>query len=323
LRAVSTVLPLRQLLPALGTAEPILASPTQQAFRQALHEVAALRTQLQELRAAQGQARLTYWRQVGPLAAATVTARRALYAPLEAALPGGYLTRAEEQQVVELVVAIARDLETRFGEDESAVLARYAPPAPPAEEPEPPTPTEPPAPRPPERPTAEARRRQRAQAAAQATATAAETLLSSTKAAYRELVRQHHPDRSAQASAAIQQAQTAMMQRITAAYAAGDLAALLTLLAEETTSEASEELLARYTQALAQQRTQLAQQLTTAQAPAASEPWGGTPKQQRTRLREVKRSLRAELDYLAVLQRQLAEPAVLRLALRELAKTGL
>ncbi|NML65369.1 J domain-containing protein [Hymenobacter sp. RP-2-7] len=285
--------------------------------------MATLRTQLQALRDAQAQARLAYWRQVGPLAAATVAARRALYEPLEAALPGGYLTRAEEQQVTELLVAIARDLEARFGEDEAAVLARYAPVELPTEEPERPLPaTEPTTPSPPERPTAQQRRQQRTQAAAEKARTADDALLGSTKAAYRELARQHHPDRAAQADTATQQAQTALMQRITAAYAAGDLAALLTLLAEETTSEASEELLARYTQALTQQRTQLSQQLAAAQVPAADAPWSGTPKQQRTRLREVKRSLRAEIDYLALLQRQLAEPASLRLALRELAKTG-
>ncbi|MEJ7665655.1 MAG: hypothetical protein WKG07_42110 [Hymenobacter sp.] len=53
----------------------------------------------------------------------------------------------------------------------------------------------------------------------------------STKEVYRQLARQHHPDRIAQADAAAQQTQTALMQRITAAYAAGDLAALLSLLA--------------------------------------------------------------------------------------------
>jgi hypothetical protein len=149
-----------------------------------------------------------------------------------------------------------------------------------------------------------------------------DALLGSTKAAYRELARQHHPDRAAQADAAAQQAQTALMQRITAAYAAGDLAALLTLLAENPTSTASEELLARYTRALAQQQTTLAKQLAAAQLPLSDAPWSGTPKQQRTRLREVKRSLRAETEYLELLQRQLAEPVSLRLALRELAKTG-
>lgn len=318
MQALVSTLPLRQFLPALSPAEPALASSVQQAFRQALGEVAALRTQLRALRATQTQARLTYWRQVGPLAAATVAARRALYEPLEAALPGGYLTRAEERQVVELLVAIAHDLEARFGEDESALLARYAPAAPLGEEAAPP-----PEPVAPELPTtSRARRQQRLQAAAQAARAADDALLGSTKAAYRELARQHHPDRAAQADDATQQAQTALMQRITAAYAAGDLAALLTLLAEETASEASEELLARYTKALAQQQTQLAQQLAEAQAPNADAPWGGTPKQQRTRLREVKRSLRAEIDYLNFLQRQLAEPATLRLTLRELAQTG-
>jgi hypothetical protein len=178
--------------------------------------------------------------------------------------------------------------------------------------------------------TARERRQQRAQAARAAQArqadTAGQELLQNTKAAYRQLARLHHPDRAALADAATQQAQTELMQRITAAYAAGDLAALLALLADAPASAPptaeSESLLRRYTQALAQQQAQLSQQLASAQRPVTDAPWSGTEKQQRTRLREIKRSLRAETDYLSYLLRQLQEPASLKDLLRELSSRG-
>ena len=44
--------------------------------------------------------------------------------------------------------------------------------------------------------------------------------------------------------------------------------------------------------------------------------------QQRTRLREIKRSLRAETDYLVYLEQQLHDPVALRQLLRELAASG-
>jgi len=329
--------PLRQFLPDRVGAAPA-ATPAQQAFQQALQAVATLRDQLQALRTTQAAARQTYWRQVGPLAAATVAARRALYEPLELALTGGYLSRAEETQVVELLRHNATSLQDRFGEDEAAILARYAPvfAAPEAEEdaeikPAPATPSS--AGLPPHEQAAaaaRARRQQRAQLASEAKSRAADTegqaLLQNTKAAYRQLARLHHPDRAAQADAAAQQARTALMQRITAAYASGDLATLLTLLAETPTEVPStpeaEALLLRYTQALAQQQAQLRQQVAAAQRPDEDAPWSGTEKQQRTRLRELKRALRAETDYLLFLVRQLEEPATLRSLLRELAASG-
>jgi hypothetical protein len=248
---------------------------------------------------------------------------------LEEALLGGYLSRAEEEQVIELLVCNAQSLQERFGEDESTILARYAP-----------APTPPPAahrPNEPELPhheqaasTARERRQRQAQAAretqAQQADTAGQALLQNTKAAYRQLARLHHPDRAALADTATQQAQTELMQRITAAYAAGDLAALLALLAQSPdttppTAEA-EELLRQYTQALAQQQTQLSQQLAAAQRPVADAPWSGTEKQQRTRLREIKRSLRAETEYLGYLVPQLSEPTALKSLLRELTSRG-
>jgi hypothetical protein len=249
---------------------------------------------------------------------------------LEEALLGGYLSRAEEEQVTELLLHNAQSLQERFGEDESAILARYAPtPTPP-----PPTASRPSQPESPHHEqaasTARERRQQRAQAAREAQAQQADTadqaLLQNTKAAYRQLARLHHPDRAALADAATQQAQTELMQRITAAYAAGDLAALLALLAQSPdatppTAEA-EELLRQYTQALAQQQAQLSQQLAAAQRPLADAPWSGTEKQQRTRLREIKRSLRAETEYLGYLAPQLSEPTALKSLLRELTSRG-
>jgi hypothetical protein len=301
-----------------------------------MQAVEDLREQLRLLRASQAATRQAYWQQVGPVATATIAARRALYAPLELALTDGYLSRAEAQQVTELLVHNARSLQERFGEDEAEILARYAPaPSPenlaedsalttqPDNDPELP---------PHEQAAAQSRaRRQQQRQHAQATqARAAEiesqSLLQNTKAAYRQLARLHHPDRAAQADAAAQQAQTAMMQRITAAYAAGDLAGLLALLATTDSppppNDESEALLQRYTEALAQQQRQLKQELETARRPVDDAPWSGTEKQQRTRLREIKRSLRTETDYLAYLERQLHEPTTLRQLLRELAASG-
>jgi hypothetical protein len=329
----NSALPQRQSLPARVASQP--ASPTQLAFRQAMQAIDELRTQLHRLRTSQASTRQAYWQQVGPVAAAAVAARRALYDPLETALTGGYLNRAEEQQVTDLLVHNARSLQERFGEDESAVLARYAPPLPPPEVGEEPlqAPVASPSLPPHEQAAAAARARrqqQRQQARtgqAQAAATENQALLQNTKAAYRQLARLHHPDRAAQADTATQQAQTALMQRVTAAYAAGDLAALLSLLAAADNptppSAEAEALLQRYTEALAQQQQHLTQQLAAARQPDDQAPWSGTEKQQRTRLREVKRSLRTETDYLLQLERQLREPASLRQVLRELAAHGL
>jgi ketosteroid isomerase-like protein len=331
---MATSLPLRRLLPEQAPADAPVGTPAQQAFRLAIREVEDLRAQLHQLRASQTATRQAYWRQVGPVAAATVAARRALYEPLEAALSGGFLSRAEEQQILDLLVHNAHSLQNRFGEDEASILARYAP-APSAKAPEP-------APTPPSTANnlpkheqaaaaARARRQERAQAAREAQAKAADSegqaLLQNTKTAYRQLARLHHPDRAAQADASTQQAQTELMQRITAAYAAGDLAALLSLLATEAepgtastpATPETEELLRRYTQALAQQQLQLRQELATAQRPLEDAPWSGTEKQQKARLRQIKRDLRAETDYLAQLARHIQEPTNLKLLLRELA----
>ena len=319
--------PQRQALPERMATQPV-GSPVQQAFRQAMQTVEDLREQLRLLRASQAATRQAYWQQVGPVATSTIAARRALYAPLELALTDGYLSRAEEQQVTELLVHNARSLQERFGEDEAELLARYAPPLAPAYVAEEPAP----AALPHEQAAAQARARRLQQKAhtrtaqAQTAETEGQTLLSNTKAAYRQLARLHHPDRAAQADAATQLAQTALMQRVTAAYAAGDLDGLLALLAttEPATppSAESEALLQRYTAALAQQQKQLQQQLEVARRPVDDAPWSGTEKQQRTRLREIKRSLRAETEYLEHLERQLREPGPLRQVLRQLAASG-
>jgi hypothetical protein len=328
-----SALPQRQSLPERG-ANHQPASPAQLAFRQALQAIDDLREQLRHLRASQAATRQAYWQQVGPVATAAVAARRALYEPLETALTGGYLNRAEERQVTEMLVHNAHSLQERFGEDESAVLARYAPPLPPPEETEefPPVVVSMPELPAHEQAAAAARARrlqQRQQAQTgqeQAAAAENQALLTNTKAAYRQLARLHHPDRAAQADAATQQVQTALMQRVTAAYAAGDLAALLSLLAAtdggSPPSSEADELLRRYTEALAQQQVHLARQLAAACQPDEQAPWSGTEKQQRTRLREIKRSLRAETDFLLQLGRQLQEPASLRQVLRELAAQG-
>jgi hypothetical protein len=307
-----------------------VGTPAQQAFSQALQEVNDLRAQLRALRAAQSATRQAYWQQVGPLAADTVAARRALYEPLETALLGGYLSRAEQEQVTELVVHNARSLQERFGEDESATLSRYAPAVAPSAPPLAAIEDAVSLPHEQAAATARAQRQQRAQAAREAKARAADTegqaLLQNTKSAYRQLARLHHPDRAAQADADAQRAQTELMQRITAAYAAGDLATLLALLAAAPTTTPptaeAEELLQRYTQALAQQQAQLTKELLIAQHTTDDAPWSGTEKQQRTRLRQLKRDLRAETEYLGYLIQQLSEPAALKALLRELTNRG-
>lgn len=327
-----SILPQRQALPARAASQPI-GSPVQQVFREAMQAVESLREQLQQLRASQAATRQAYWQQVGPVAAATIAARRALYAPLEHALVAGYLSRTEEQQVTELLVHNARSLQERFGEDETAILARYAA-LPPSEDLRDNSGTRdieadaPAADMLPHEAAAQARarrqqQRQRTQTSeARAAEAANQALLQNTKAAYRQLARLHHPDRAAQADATTQRAHTTLMQQITAAYAAGDLAGLLALLATDSPSTPpdaeTERLLSRYTEALAQQQQQLAQQLAAARQPVADAPWSGTEKQQRTRLREIKRSLRAEADYLTYLVRELHDPAALRQVLREL-----
>ena len=301
------------LLPALTDAAP--ASPAQNTFRAAVQAVESLRQQLHELRTAQTTARQRYWQQVGPAAAAVVTARRALYEPLENALLLGYFSRLETQQITAWILANARDLQTRFGEDEAAVLARHGRPATleavdddgDGHATSAPTPGLKSA-RPPRLNKAE-------RAAAQAEAAAQAALATNAKTVYRQLARAHHPD--LQRDPAAQAEKTALMQQIIAAYETDDLLGLLQLLAELPTADpASDDLLLRYAQALAQQQRRLKldiQALTYGpdhQAPLS-------PKRQEIELRQLKRDLRDEAAYVQEITRLVADPAQLRQLLRQ------
>ncbi|MBW3128415.1 J domain-containing protein [Hymenobacter profundi] len=286
---------------------------TQQAFQRALVEVENLREQLRRAETTQAEARRRYWQQVGPLADAVVTARQALFAPLEDALLWNAFSRDEERQITELLVANAQDLQERFGVETLDILLKYAPPqqsetveaATPAAEPERPR-----------------RRQTKAERAAAAEALQAEqdqqSLLVNAKTVYRRLARANHPDLERDPARAAEK--TTRMQRITQAYEAHDLYTLLHLLAEDETEPTDDSLLIRYTEALRRQLHDLRQQLNEVKFG----PWsflGSTPKKQEAGLRQLKRQLRTEADYLAQVARQLHTPTDLRALLRELAAT--
>jgi len=311
-------------------------SPARQAFRQAVLDVENLRARLHDLRHEQAEARRRYGQQVGPAAAAVVAARRGLFPPLEEALLLGYFSRLEEAQIAGAIVGNARTLEDRFGEDEAAIIQKYAPAgprrAPSAAGPTPadgataasgPDPTLPPH----EQAAAAARARrqtkaQRAQAAAEAAARADQKQLeSNTKTLYRQLARTHHPD--LERDPAKQVAKTAQMQRIIEAYEADDLYALLQLLAESGPADTeTDDVLARYTRALLQQQVALKQEMNAVKyGPAGFMAASG--KKQELELRQLKRDLRAEADYVQHVARLLREPEDLRGLLRQLAAEGL
>ena len=238
--------------------EKIAGSPAQQAFRQAILDVENLRERLRDLRAQQAETRRRYWQQVGPAATAVVAARRALFPALEEALLLGYFSRQEEAQITELILGNARSLEERFGEDEGDIIRKYAPTEhhrapreaakkdPPAgKNPEPdftPDPTLPPHE---QAAAARARRKTKAQRVQEAAARANQQQLeSNTKTIYRQLARTHHPDLERDPTK--QADKTAQMQRITEAYEADDLYALLQLLAESGPADAAaDDVLAR------------------------------------------------------------------------------
>ncbi|GAC1385559.1 MAG: hypothetical protein NVSMB30_32030 [Hymenobacter sp.] len=205
-------------------------SPAQQAFRQAIQDVENLRKRLRDLRTEQAEARRRYWQQVGPVAAAVVTARRRLFPILEEALLLGYFSRLEEGQITELILGNARTLEERFGEEEAAISAKYAPlrqPAPAQRADDCPPDDAGPAPNPALAPHeqaaahARARRKTKAQRTQQATEQAARTdqqqLEANAKTLYRQLARTHHPDLERDPEK--QAGKTAQMQRIVEAYA--------------------------------------------------------------------------------------------------------
>ncbi|WP_176909046.1 J domain-containing protein [Hymenobacter lapidiphilus] len=329
-----TDLPAANSLPALASAAAP-GTPAQQAFAEAVARVEGLRQRLRELKEAQAEARRRYWQQVGPAAETVVQARQALFAPLEEALLLGYFSRLEQQQITALLLGNARTLQDRFGEDAAEMLRKYAPrrsaadadedeqPAPAADLP-PPAPATGQAPHEQAAEAARARRKTKQQrteeAAAQAARTQEQALLANTKTLYRQLARAHHPDLSRDESTHGQRTQ--LMQRITEAYEANDLYTLLQLLAETAPADQTDDtLLTRYTQALQQQQTELKQQIQGLQY---GENGLGTTtgKKREQEIRQLKRHLKAEAEYLAQVLRLLQEPAGLRQLLRELATEG-
>ncbi|WP_019948934.1 J domain-containing protein [Hymenobacter aerophilus] len=330
-----TDLPAANSLPAVASAAP--GTPAQQAFAEAVARVEGLRQRLHELKAEQAEARRRYWQQVGPAAETVVQARQALFVPLEEALLLGYFSRLEEAQITALLLGNARTLQDRFGEDAAEILRKYAPrrradeddeEAPEAKTPEPAAAPEPAtAGRAPHEQAAEAARARRktkqqraAEAAAQAAQSQQQALLANTKTLYRQLARAHHPDLSRDVSTHGQRTQ--LMQRITEAYEANDLYTLLQLLAETTPANPTDDtLLARYTQALQQQQTELKQQIQALQY-GENGFSATTGKKREQEIRQLKRHLKAEAEYLAQVLRLLQEPAGLRQLLRELSAEG-
>jgi len=315
-------LPAAQHVPVKQPAEAP-RSPAQQAFQQAVQDVENLRQRLRDLQTEQAEARRKYWQQVGPLAQTVVGARRALYAPLEEALLLGYFSRGEERQIVDVIVGNARALQDRFGEDESEILQKHDPTTKPPRPHEPdPSPAEPSAHEEAAR-QARGKRKNKAERAAEAAAQQAreeqQRLLSNTKTVYRQLARVNHPDLERDPERAA--IKTTRMQRITEAYEANDLYTLLQLLAEDSAESPDDSLLTRYTQALQQQQTELKQQLNELKY-GANGFAGSTGKKQEAELRQLKRHLRAEVEYLAQVAHLIAEPEGLRNALKDLAAAG-
>ncbi|RTQ46826.1 hypothetical protein EJV47_20865 [Hymenobacter gummosus] len=310
-------------------------TPAQQAFREALEKVESLRLQIQDLEREQREAKHKYWRQVGPLADAVVTIRRALFGPLEMALTTGYFSRLEEQRIEELLWRNARALQQRFGEEADDLLRRYAPqrPAPKFEDDDEPQDS---APRSStahdfephhehhahQRGKRKSKEEREQEATARALRADQQRLQAGTKAVYRQLARANHPDLERDPEVARQK--TERMQRVIRAYEADDLHALLQLLAESTALDAdqeSDELLQRYVRALQQQQNELKlrlQQLRYGDKNA----FFGTGKKQEAELRQIKRELRAEAEYLELVQQAIQDSAGLRQLLRELADAG-
>ena len=325
-------------VPVRLDAQP-LGSLAQQAFRQAILDVENLRERLRDLRAEQAEARRRYWQQVGPAATAVVAARRGLFPYLEEALLLGYFSRLEEEQITELILGNARALEERFGEEEAEIIRKYAPtghrkgPGPTTKDPSQPsrhTATN--APHDPTLPPheqaaaqAKARRKTKAQRAQEATEQAAQAdqkqLEANAKTIYRQLARTHHPDLERDPSK--QADKTAQMQRITAAYEADDLYTLLQLLAESGPADAeSDDVLTRYTRALLQQQLGLKQEMNEVKyGPSGFQ--GASAKKQEAELRQLKRDLRAEAEYVQHVGGLLQDPDGLREVLRQLASEGL
>ncbi|WP_400190457.1 hypothetical protein [Hymenobacter sp. B81] len=311
-------------------AQPEPGTVAQQAFRAAVQAVENLRDQVQALEKEQREAKNKYWRQVGPLADAVVASRRRLFEPLEAALTTGYFSRLEEQRIKELLWRNAQSLQQRFGEEVDELLLRYAPrrPVPKFEDDE--AESAPVAAKAQQHHEHYAHQRGKRktkaerdqEAAARALQADQQRLQAGTKAVYRQLARTNHPD--LERDPAVAQQKTARMQRITRAYEANDLYALLQLLAEHGAGEAdtdSDELLARYTRALQQQQAELKLRLQHLKY-GDKNAFLGTGKKQEAELRQLKRDLRAEADYLALVLQAVQDPAALRQLLRELNEAG-
>ncbi|GGG57267.1 J domain-containing protein [Hymenobacter glacieicola] len=327
----ATDLPAANSLP-IPAPEAAPGTPAQRAFRAAVEQVEGLRQRLRELRQEQAEARRRYWQQVGPAAATVVEARRALFGPLEEALLLDYFSRLEHRQIQEIIVGNARALQDRFGEDAEDILRKYGPrrrvdqddeEAPAAEAP---TPTLDPNLPPHEQAAAHARARRKskaqkaAEAAAQESREQQQRLLSNTKTLYRQLARLHHPDLARDPAA--QEQKTALMQRITEAYETNDLYTLLQLLSEAGPTEATDDdVLTRYTQALHQQTTELKQQLNALKF-GENGFFGSTGKKREQEIRQLKRHLRAEAEYLAHVRQLMQEPEGMREVLRQLAAEG-
>jgi hypothetical protein len=259
-----------------------------------------------------------------------------LFPLLEEALLLGSFSRLEEQQITELILGNARSLETRFGEDEGEIIRKYAPAgrrhAPDAQargagtaKPNAPEEfTRDPALPPHEQAAARARanRKSKTERAREAAEQADQKQLeSNAKTIYRQLARAHHPDLERDPEK--QADKTAQMQRITEAYEADDLYTLLQLLAESGPADAdSDDVLARYTRALLQQQTALKQEMNEVKyGPNGFVSTSG--KKQELELRQLKRDLRAEAEYVQQVARLVRDPDGLRDVLRQLAAEGL
>jgi hypothetical protein len=264
-----------------------------------------------------------------------VAARRSLFPVLEEALLLGYFSRLEEEQITELILGNARSLEDRFGEDESEIIRKYAPAgrrssdtqakpnisatsqAPEEYIPDPSLPPHEQA-----AAAARARRKSKAQRAKEAAEQADQKQLeSNAKTIYRQLARTHHPDLERDPEK--QAHKTAQMQRITEAYEADDLYTLLQLLAESGPADAeSDDVLARYTRALLQQQIALKHEMNEVKyGPTGFQ--GASAKKQEAELRQLKRDLRAEAEYVQHVGVLLREPEGLRDVLRQLSAEGM
>ncbi|MCB2377257.1 J domain-containing protein [Hymenobacter sp. BT635] len=321
----ATDLPAANSLPVRAP-EPAPGTPAQQAFRQAIQDVENLRERLRELETGQAEARRRYWQQVGPIAQTVVTARRGLFEPLEEALLLPYFNRAEQRHLEELLLNNAKSLRDRFGEDVSDILQRHAPHAGSKESAE--TPRQQPAadldaePQQPQRRQPKGKGHKAREAAEKAAREEQQKLLGNTKNLYRQLARANHPD--LERDPALAQEKTARMQKITEAYEANDLYTLLQLLSEHapgSTDTESEDLLARYTQALRKQQDELKQRMNELKYGTTSA-FAATGKKQEAELRQVKRHLRAEAEYLQRILPLLQEPEDLRDLLRQLSAEG-